>query len=107
MTIRVCAWHDAKQQTLWAATHGVCPLCRESLLIEIMPTGDRSAKWPQLMKDGGWEWCVVGDWQRGLARVTDGILEHVEYNSERRQWVFTRAGEEVSAGSLDEVLAGI
>lgn len=106
MTIRVCAWHDKRQQTLWAATHGVCPICRERALLDLMPIGDRSAKWPQAMKDGGWDFCQFGDWQQGLYRIlADGDREDVRFDEDSRQWVRWRNGEDVkSSNNLSEVL---
>lgn len=77
-TIQVCSWHEAKQLVLAGAlaTHGVCPVCKLFLAVEIL----KSIKTPDMSKfnhlesiatirDGGWERKVSGSYFCNLERV--------------------------------------
>jgi len=119
MILRMCAWHEGGQLVLpcFLVTHSCCPVClAQQMGLVVARSADvlrineeymkrPSARWPQLIQDGGWKSVPSGGYFPFLIRtLPSGIGQCVFHDGDRLEWGLEQEGVTLMWGDLDDVL---
>lgn len=100
-TIKVCAWHEPRQQVLagFSATHSLCPICRHvgnfDGLVSLI--GGK-------ILTGGWRTCPGHGFMPVLYRWRHNRLQTVNFDSASLLATLRQDGDMITQGSLDDCL---